>query len=689
MDANELNSAIENEPGAAPGNLTTVRLYLFVMLVLAAFGLFQLSERGKLSGHLIGGYSAQWVVLLGITTVLFLIELIVFVLLWTGARKTLFQLARESLGYFHSRKWLAVGAAIVPWIIYVVVVLYRYQKHFADLEPQVWLFWLAAGIGALFLSAVWRKTAYFSLLLFVAIVYSAGIKALGYLPEISAYPFSLAWSEASRYYYASLPFSQSLFGIQIPLSFLHPTRYLLQSLAFLAPDGGLWFHRFWQVFLWLALSSLTGWALARRFPRLNLAEKIALTLWSALFLLQGPVYYHLLICVILVLFGFDRRKFWKTMVFVVLGSAWAGISRVNWIPVPAMLAAAMYILETPVCEDQTAGSGLWNGIEAWMTRRGWPAVYRWLHYLWPPLAWGAAGGAAALGSYAAYLLVSGHEDTSKFNSTFTSALLLYRLLPSATSGIGVLPIILLVSLPLLAAVIGNWYFRRAGWHWLRIFGLSAMLLLLFAGGLVVSTKIGGGSGIHNLDAFLTLLLVVATSMLLGKAAPETRTRAGVWKPWPLLLAITALPVVLGINIGDPFVRRDFAQAEYDLNKLNKIVQQYAPEGEILFITQRQLQMFDLVPGVKMAPDYELLTLTEMSISHNQAYFDQFYQDLKNHRYALIVANQQNTVIKNSKKDSFAEENNAWVEYVAQPLLKYYQEKMFFDTQGIQLLVPKK
>jgi hypothetical protein len=80
-----------------------------------------------------------------------------------------------------------------------------------------------------------------------ALVYGLAYKIALFLPEISSYPFSLSWSEASRYYYASLFLSDSIYGLHVPLSVLHPSRYLLQSVPFLIPNSPLWLHRLWQV----------------------------------------------------------------------------------------------------------------------------------------------------------------------------------------------------------------------------------------------------------------------------------------------------------------------------------------------------------------------------------------------------------------------------------------------------------
>ena len=126
-----------------------------------------------------------------------------------------------------------------------------------------------------------------------------------FLPDISAYPFSLGWSEASRYYYASLFFSEKIYGFWVPPSTLHPTRYLMQSIPFLIDGLPLWFHRFWQVILWLFCSVGTAILLARRLKLKKNSIFWLFLAWVFLFMWQGPIYYHLLVTVMIVLWGFD------------------------------------------------------------------------------------------------------------------------------------------------------------------------------------------------------------------------------------------------------------------------------------------------------------------------------------------------------------------------------------------------
>jgi hypothetical protein len=77
-----------------------------------------------------------------------------------------------------------------------------------------------------------------------------------------------------------------------------------------------------------------------------------------------------------------------------------------------------------------------------------------------------------------------------------------------------------------------------------------------------------------------------------------------------------------------------------------------------------------------------------ALSGNQAYFDGFYEDLKNHRFALIVSEPLRKSMANEEIRNFAEENNAWVYWVSKPLLKYYKPKVTYDEVGVQLLIPR-
>jgi hypothetical protein len=252
------------------------------------------------------------------------------------------------------------------------------------------------------------------------------LQARWFHPEVSTYLFSLGWSEASRYYYASLWFARHEYGISVPASILHPSRYLMQSLPFLLPTASLAIHRLWQVLLWICTATLTSWLLVRRLripgEKRPLVISLAMIAWAFLFLFQGPIYYHLLVMVIFLLWGFDHRRFWRNLVLVIIASLWAGISRVNWLPVPGLLAASLFLLEVKV-----AGKPL---------RR----------YMLPPAVWVIAGTTAV--TSASRSISRYRAILAWFGSSFTSDLLWYACCPTQPT-LGIFPSAVLVSLPIL------------------------------------------------------------------------------------------------------------------------------------------------------------------------------------------------------------------------------------------------
>lgn len=485
-----------------------------------------------------------------------------------------------------------------------------------------------------------------------------------FLPELSTSPLSLGWSEASRYYYASLYLAKSIYGFETPPSVLHPTRYLMQAVPFLIPSLPLWFHRLWQVLLWLVF---TGWAASLLAKRLALPKGLwtALAgLWGFIFLFQGPVYYHLAVMLIAVLWGYHPKRPVQTFIVVIAASLWAGVSRINWLPVPGMLAAALYFLE----ED----SG----------KRGW------LRYLLKPILWTAAGTAAGTLSMKLYELFSGNP-AYVFGSSFSSDLLWYRLRPSATYGMGVLGAVVLVSLPL-AIILFWWAIQSRGRvHVLRILGLAAMLAVLGVGGLVVSTKIGGGSNLHNMDAYLALLLICGAMVAFGRVREEGQAalRNRIAPGWMLLLAAAVPSLFLLTTGGTRWIRPDLASAEAAVQMVRETVEPTVVQGgRVLFISERHLVTFGKVEA-PLEPDYERVFLMEMAMAGNRPYLDQFHTDLREHRFVQIIVQTQR-VLYQGPWHAFGEENDAWVENVSEPLLCWYEPGVEIPEAGLTIYIPR-
>lgn len=641
-------------------------LVLAAGAAVSALALQAASQQWAGTGSFLGSYSPKLAVLMVLTAAGGLFSLAGLALSFTpGWQKLLAVLDRLAgkaarLGFLlpllSGLLWLALPVLlwIAPWNTLLLGGLY----------PRLWAAWLFC-LAQFCLWRAWRPA------LSPLTVWCGGLLAYGlvflllsYRGDFSASPFTLGWSEGSRYYNASTWFSPLVYGTRLPLPELHPTRYLMQGLAFLLPGASIAFHRAWQVFLWVACSGLAAWAVARRLrlPAGQPRRALPLTLfagWAFLTFYQGPVYYHLILCAVPVLLGFDRGRFWRSLGIVLLASLWAGLSRINWYPVPGALAVVLYLLEEP---------------------RGSRPLWR---YLLPPAVWAAAGLGAAFAANAAYIQFSGNPP-EVFGSALNSALLWYRLKPNPTYGPGVF-FGSLVLLPVFLAA--AWGVLRAGlrWAWLRLAGLAAVLAVFYAGGLVVSLKVGGGSNLHNLDNFIVFLVVITGYIFFERFTPD-RPGAPLRIPAWALLIVAAIPVftaVAGLSL-NPRAAPKMSETQA-LQWLQGMVDQYAADGRpVLLISERQLVTFGQLKVPAFEPAYEKVFLMEMAMSGNPSYLEKYVDDLRNHKFSLIISEPMNANIQDGRP--FAEENNLWVKAIEEPTLARYTLVGKLDQEGYPIAV---
>lgn len=543
-----------------------------------------------------------------------------------------------------------------------VVRLYILGNILPQTMPIFWVFLWASLLQTLGLKIVKPSTSWHTAFAILLLAQGFIYQTTGLFRIVSDDPFSIGYSEAGRFYYASSFFSESLYGIKLALPFLHPSRYLLLSLPFLIDDSPLWLHRFWQAFLWFALTFAASFSLANRF-KLGAWAKASITAWAFLYFLQGAVYYHLQVIVFLVFVGVSVKHYWRSLILIILASLWAGISRVNWFSMPAMLAIAIYLLETPI------------------NQKGW-------RYWLTPFIWGIVGITSALISQFVYIQLSGNVDASAFGSSFTSDLIWARLLPNDTYPMGVLPGIALVSLPLWIGIVQIIKENIFTVHLLRWLALLGMLFVLFVGGAVVSTKIGGGGDLHNMDAYMVLLSVLMMYLVANQVSTENEAKP-IWGKvsWNVVVAAILIPLWFAIPKIGFFHTYDKAIAEQDIQKIQDIVSQTVQDGgEVLFVTERQLITFHYLKGFSLVSEYEQIELMEMAMSRNQVYLEQYYMDLANHRFALIIAERQK---ENPKKSgSFLEEDVAWVQFAGAPILCYYDSIDRITSNNVYFFVPR-
>lgn len=578
-----------------------------------------------------------------------------------------------NLNRFHFHKLRA--PAFLIWFICILLVALPSVFSFIGpmkiafhISDRLLLLLLFTGISILLLKTFFpqRKIAidFVFLLLVGAVIYRIGF----FIPEIQVVPFSLGWSEGSRFYNASLFFSPSIYGEKLNYPVLHPSRYFLQSIPFIFGIKSIVFHRIWQVFLWLFLVGFGSFSVARRNHFKNKFSTIVFSLWLFLFFFQGAVYYHLMICVIIVLLGYNLKNPWRTLIIVIVASAWAGVSRVNWIPVPALLAVTLYLLETPVEKDH------------------------WLRYLKFPLIWAISGAVTALAANRIYANFSG-SDVEQFSSSFSSYMLWSRLLPNTTYSPGIILGLLLVIFPL--AIITIRQVLSNGWRfyfqWTRSLGLLVILFVFGLGGVIVSVKIGGGGDLHNLDAFLVFWVIITTSIILSRYELENKTNSHNIKfNYGEILLIVIIPIMIAMQND---VVWEFQKSDAQINDIGGIqeIMGYVggrPESKpVLFITERHLIPFGYIKNVDLEIDYEKVFLMEMVMSNNQPYLEEFHRKLDNHEFSAIITDSLSPVIKD-QNSPFWVENNLWVDKVIYPIINNYMLINTFQNNTINLLIPK-
>ncbi|HSN93854.1 MAG TPA: hypothetical protein VLR89_02190 [Anaerolineaceae bacterium] len=524
---------------------------------------------------------------------------------------------------------------------------------------------LSGGLSLLYGRLNRKRSSYLffaGLLLLVGVVYRLGL----YVPYFQSTPFTIFWSEGSRYYWSSTFISQTLYGVKLPWPIIDQAGAILQLFPFFFWPENILLHRIWLVILWVGLTAWMAWLFTRRVKHNLKTSPLWLSIFFFLFFFQGAVYFHLIPIIILTLIAYDPDKKLRNVIFMLIASVWAGISRINWLPVPSLLLSMLYILDTPLRKRN-------KNI-----------------YLLTPILWTMAGVAVATLSKLIYIRLSG-EDPEFFSTHIFSSLLWYRLFPNTTFNIGIILAIILLCLPLGISFSEAWRLglkeKLAPTRWIGIFSILIVFLL---GGMVVSTKIGGGSDLHNLDAFIVLFALAGGSLLAGAYVPEVVVQQT--KPIRLiplwLLGIVLIPVFFSFQMAPRWRFQAPTNAMEQVSRLNQALEVVKKaDGEVLFISNRQLQIFKMVPDFDLVHDYELGYLMEMSISRNQKYLDKFRSDLQSHKFTVILIDQLNTQHQD-KQHSFGEENNAWVDEVLLPLLDYYQPAFSVDGGNVNLLVAK-
>jgi hypothetical protein len=532
-----------------------------------------------------------------------------------------------------------------------------------------------------------------------SIILSGGVFALAKsFVLVVDYPFSLSWSEGNRIWDYSVLFGRDLYQYPAdqPLAaFIDRGRQTLWGLPFLLPDVSIRGVRMWSALVLTLPYAFLGWMSFRYGVRYK-KQWFWLGLWAFLFLNQGPIYTPLILSAMLVV-SIRRKPVWFALPLIFLAGLYAQKSRFTWMFAPGMWAFMIALSDT--------GENKGNRISF----KNWLKIF----------GFGLAGffggvvvgnGARTFNEYLkrifAYTIsktqaqtpVSGFLESGEVvkvlnsggSNEFTDQALLWeRIFPNPTYGLGILLGLILAVGPLVILLV---YLNRAKfWQlngWQRL-GLAGILIMFLGTGIVISTKIGGGSNLHNLDMFLiSLLLITALAWESGGCEvlikPEQRP-LGIQLA---LLAVVAIPAFMPWVDGYPLALPPEDNPQLTLELLRSETQRIVAEGgEILFMDQRQLLTFGYLGDIPLVPEYEKKLVMDQAMSGNKEYFEPFYQDIANQRFAMIITDPQR--IRYADEDeAWGAENDTWVEWVTIPLLCYYEPVDTIKTTRVWFLIPR-
>jgi hypothetical protein len=568
------------------------------------------------------------------------------------------------------------------WLVFFLISLfpvwffYFSAWGFIFVSP-IFHIWCFANVIVLLniLSCESKESAFSFKTIIISILIAGSIFLIGgKMKEVVNYPFSLYWSEGNRLWDYSLLFAKDkyLYSANKPIfAFIDLGRQSLWGLPFLIKDASITLLRFWNVLLFTVSYILLGYLV---FKRKNTSKSLALFLglWVFIFLNQGPIYTPLIFCALLVLFAADAPWGWSLLLLIASGY-YANLTRYTWSFAPAIWGVLLSLFNNKKNSAET------NQID-------------WIR----AITSGVAGLFGGLVLPTLMPLTSG-GTTQEFQGAILSsaqstlqsqALIWSRLLPNETYAPGIGLGTLLATLPLILILIVFIKQTRQKFNIWQFLAACGSCLVFLAVGLIASVKIGGGSNLHNLDMFFINLLLLAGVAWKRKGQDWLtgfRNHRLIEKFLMSCLVIFPLYPTLLIAYPLNLPSRD-SQIEA-LTYIQKSVREAKNIGEVLFIDQRQLLTFGQVSDVSLVPDYEKKYLMNQAMSGDQVLFKKFYDDLRNHRFSLII-NEPSFIDYQSEDFSFGTENDVWVEWVAKPLACYYRSLRTYKNLGVELLIPR-
>ncbi len=664
-------------------------LTVFMCLVIrSCFGFHNIAWG---TGNWWGEYSMKW----GVAFFIYILVCVCVVvmawsLLWHQEK---FQQSFEKMIVFRER------LGMTRWLLALFVFLgpfwfFQYTSWglvFRDIFIRILIWVLIVFVLAFFITKGNILLSWTTFLVALLLTSSEFVIAVPFM-AVTDYPFSLGWSEGNRMWDYSILFGRHLYDYPAdqPISVLLDTgRQFVGGLPFIIPGLTIEMERFWIALTIIIPYLLLGLA-AFRFVRTDLKIWLLTALWVLIFLKQGPIHPPLVLCAVAVALLW-RSPLWLALPLIAVTGYLAEASRFTWVFAPGMWIGMLELAGAALQDNKLSRNSWIRAISLGLV--------------------GMAGG--QFGQKVAGLLAGNITVNAAVNTTVgtatsvdsavsmvsspTQPLLWYRLLPNETYGIGILAGLLVATLPLI--IILSYLVATKKWN-LNIWQALAIIapLLAFLGvGIIVSTKIGGGGDLHNMDMFFIGLMFAAV-IAWQKGGSEWFTNIEISPFWikVVVVLLFALPGIQSLRdmrsfsfVEDvswlatlidarPGSNLDMYPADKTVDRaLTAIREEVAlaesQGGEVLFLDQRQLLTFGYITDVPLIPAYEKKVLMNEALGSDAVYFQQFYKDIAAHRFALIISEPLRAPIKDSSFQ-FGEENNAWVKWVSNPVLCYYEPK---------------
>jgi hypothetical protein len=616
---------------------------------------------------------------------------------------------RERLG---TLRWmLALLVAILPiWILQYT----PWGVVFRDIHIRLLMWALVVFIFALLVTKESGWPGWHEHLSAILLTSGLFVIAVPFM-NLTSYPFSLGWSEGNRMWDFSILFGRHLYDYpadqEIPV-LLDIGRQFVGGIPFLIPGLTIEMERFWLASM-LSIPYLMLGAAAFSFTRSDWRVWLLAALWTLIFLKQGPIHPPLILCAVATALLW-KRPLWLAIPLIAVTGYFAEQSRFTWVFAPGIWIGMLELVGASLVNNKLAARSWVRAVSLGLAGLAGGQYGNALARSISNALSAAATAAPQAAPAATPLSVAPATSVSSAVNMFTDPvqpLLWYRLFPNETYGPGILLGLLFAIAPLiimLAYLVKTRKWELNIWQSLAVFG---PLLAFFVVGLIVSTKIGGGGDLHNMDMFLIALLFLSVIAWQNGGADwfSKIQLAPVW----VKVVMVLLFILPGLHSLSYMRSHHFAEEAKWLLALTDVQEQrflemyptremsdealtviqeqvdlaLAQDGEVLFMDQRQLLTFHLIQNVPLVPEYEKKILMNEALASRRSYFEPFYGDLESHRFSLIVTEILRTPIKDSTY-RFGEENNAWVQWVSTPVLCYYEPKVTLRDVGVQLLVPK-